>query len=179
MLTVPQGLLRLEGLCKLKKIIDLIGTRTLDLPECTIVSQSLRYRVSANINLTSKVTDVGMHHDWSCITHGRGGGATHSGNTPSEVYDITETELVYNNLIEFSVEMIPSGLASVGVAQLFCGLSKLPGDRPTRDIACWIQRRENVLFVWCSGWMTCLKSLWKWRRFPVWLQTWYLVMFSQ
>lgn len=64
-----------------------------------------------------------------------GVGDTSSGNTSSNVYDVTETEPGYNNLIEFSVEMIPTGLVPVGVTQLFCGLRNLPGDRPTRDNA--------------------------------------------
>jgi hypothetical protein len=35
----PQGLVRLEGLCKLKKISYLIGTRTRSLPACITVPQ--------------------------------------------------------------------------------------------------------------------------------------------
>lgn len=62
-------------------------------------------------------------------------GGTHAGNTSSKTRDVTETEPEYNNLIEFSVEMIPTGLVAVGVAQLFCGCCNLPGDRPLRDIA--------------------------------------------
>jgi hypothetical protein len=69
------------------------------------------------------------------IDHVSLGGGTHSRNTSSKVYDVTETELGYNNLIEFSVEMIPTSLVPVGVTQLFCGLRNLPGDRPIRDIA--------------------------------------------
>jgi hypothetical protein len=37
---------RPEGLGKLIKIIHLIGSRTRDLPACSIVPQPLRYRVS-------------------------------------------------------------------------------------------------------------------------------------
>jgi hypothetical protein len=38
-------ILRLEGLCKLKKI-NLIGPRSRDLLPCSIVTQELRYRLS-------------------------------------------------------------------------------------------------------------------------------------
>jgi hypothetical protein len=42
----PQGLVRLEGLGKFKnKFIHLIGSRTRDLPACSIVPQQLSYRV--------------------------------------------------------------------------------------------------------------------------------------
>jgi len=79
-------------------------------------------------------------------------GGTHAGNTSSKVHDVTETEPEYNNLIEFSVETIPTGLVAVGVAQLFCGLSNLPGDRPLRDTVAEFngvreRERERDLFA--------------------------------
>lgn len=37
--------------------------------------------------------------------------------------------------MEFSVEITPTGLVTVGVAQLFCGCSDLPGDWTLREIA--------------------------------------------
>jgi hypothetical protein len=37
-----QGLVRPEGLCKLKKLIHLIGSQTRDLPTCSIVPQFTR-----------------------------------------------------------------------------------------------------------------------------------------
>jgi hypothetical protein len=43
-LSKPQGLVRPEGLGKLLKI-HFIGSRTCDLPVCSIVPQPLRYRV--------------------------------------------------------------------------------------------------------------------------------------
>jgi hypothetical protein len=42
-LSKPQDLARPEGLGKLKKVIHLIGSRTRDLPACSIVSQLPRY----------------------------------------------------------------------------------------------------------------------------------------
>jgi hypothetical protein len=39
-----RGLVRLEGLGKLKKLIYFIGSRTRDLPACSIVPQPLHYR---------------------------------------------------------------------------------------------------------------------------------------
>jgi hypothetical protein len=45
-LSEPQGILRPEGLGKLKKCIHLIGSRTHDFPACSIVPSPLRYRVS-------------------------------------------------------------------------------------------------------------------------------------
>jgi hypothetical protein len=42
-LSEPQGLLRPEGLGKLKKFIHLIGSQTRNLSACSLVSYSLRY----------------------------------------------------------------------------------------------------------------------------------------
>jgi hypothetical protein len=42
-LSKPQGLVRLEGLRKLIKIIHLTGPRTRDLPACSIVPVHLRF----------------------------------------------------------------------------------------------------------------------------------------
>jgi hypothetical protein len=44
----PRATVRPEGLSKLEKI-HLIGTRSPDLPVCSIVSQPLRYRVPPTI----------------------------------------------------------------------------------------------------------------------------------
>jgi hypothetical protein len=44
-LNKPQGQMRLEGLGKLNKSDDIIGSQTRDLPACSIVHQPLRYRV--------------------------------------------------------------------------------------------------------------------------------------
>jgi hypothetical protein len=44
-LSEPQGRVRPEGLGKLKKSIDLMGSRTDSLPACSIVPQPLRYRM--------------------------------------------------------------------------------------------------------------------------------------
>jgi hypothetical protein len=44
-LSKPQGLVRPEGLGNLKKFSDLVGSRTRNLPACSIVSQPLRYCV--------------------------------------------------------------------------------------------------------------------------------------
>jgi hypothetical protein len=41
----PQGIVRPEGLVKLKKLIHCIGSRTRDLPARTIVPQPLRSRM--------------------------------------------------------------------------------------------------------------------------------------
>jgi hypothetical protein len=41
----PRAIVRPEGLGKSEKKIHLIGTRSRDLPVCSIVSQPLRYRV--------------------------------------------------------------------------------------------------------------------------------------
>jgi hypothetical protein len=40
-----RALVRSEGLGKLKTFIHLIGSRTLDLPACSVMLQPLRYRV--------------------------------------------------------------------------------------------------------------------------------------
>jgi len=56
------------------------------------------------------------------------GGVTHAGNTSSKSCDVTRTLQEYNSLIEFSVEMIPTGHVALGTAQLYCGLCNLPGD---------------------------------------------------
>jgi hypothetical protein len=40
-LSKPQGLMRLEGLVKLKKFNSLLGTRTRDLPTCSLVPQQI------------------------------------------------------------------------------------------------------------------------------------------
>ena len=53
---------------------------------------------------------------------------THAGNTSSKSRDVTRTQQEYNNLIEFSVEMIPTGHVALGAVQLFCGHCNLPGD---------------------------------------------------
>jgi hypothetical protein len=42
------GLVRLEGLDKLKQLIHLIVSRIRNLPDCSIVSQPLRYRAPIN-----------------------------------------------------------------------------------------------------------------------------------
>jgi hypothetical protein len=42
MLSEPQGLVLLEGLGKLKKVILLIGFWALDIPACSIVPESVR-----------------------------------------------------------------------------------------------------------------------------------------
>jgi hypothetical protein len=47
-LSIPQGLVRLEGLDKLKKFIHITGPRVRGLLACSIVPQSLRYRVLQN-----------------------------------------------------------------------------------------------------------------------------------
>jgi hypothetical protein len=47
-LSKPQGLLRLEGLGKLKKCNELIGSGTRDLPACSVVPQPLSYRMLRN-----------------------------------------------------------------------------------------------------------------------------------
>jgi hypothetical protein len=64
---------------------------------------------------------IDLYHLWG------GGGGTHTGNTSSKSCDVTRTQQEYN-LIEFSVEMIPTGHAALGTAQLYCGHSNLPGD---------------------------------------------------
>jgi hypothetical protein len=40
-LSKPQGQVRKEGLGKMKKINDLIGSRTRDLPTCSVVAQQI------------------------------------------------------------------------------------------------------------------------------------------
>ena len=60
---------------------------------------------------------------------GGGGEVTHAGNTSSKSCDVTRTQQEYNNLIEFSVEMIPTGHVALGTVQLYCGHCNLPGDR--------------------------------------------------
>jgi hypothetical protein len=52
-LSRPQGLLRLEGLGKFKKFVHLIGTRTIDLPACSIVPGRYR-KLHVNVNQLSK-----------------------------------------------------------------------------------------------------------------------------
>jgi hypothetical protein len=44
-LSKSQGLVWPEGLCKLKELIHFIGSRTRDLPACSIVPEPLRYHV--------------------------------------------------------------------------------------------------------------------------------------
>jgi hypothetical protein len=44
-LSKPQGLVRPEGLGKSKEFIHLVGSRTRDLPACSLVPYPLRYRV--------------------------------------------------------------------------------------------------------------------------------------
>jgi hypothetical protein len=44
-----EGLLRLEGLGKLIKSIHLNASRTRDLPVCSVMHRSLRYRVTPEI----------------------------------------------------------------------------------------------------------------------------------
>ena len=57
-----------------------------------------------------------------------GGGVTHAGNTSSKSCDVTRAQQEYSNLIEFNVEMIPTGHVALGTARLYCGHSNLPGD---------------------------------------------------
>jgi hypothetical protein len=54
-LTEPQGLMRPEGLGKLKEFIHLIGSRTRDLPACSIMPQPLRYRVPSLLSTRTEL----------------------------------------------------------------------------------------------------------------------------
>jgi hypothetical protein len=49
-LSKPPGLVRLEGLGKLKKFNNFIGFRTCNLPACSIVLQPLRYSRSYQLS---------------------------------------------------------------------------------------------------------------------------------
>jgi hypothetical protein len=49
-LSNSEGLLQLEGLCKLKEINDLFGTRTRNLPACSIVPQPSTLLIALHIN---------------------------------------------------------------------------------------------------------------------------------
>jgi hypothetical protein len=51
----PQGLVRPEGLGKLIKIINLIGSRTHDLPACSIMPHPLSYRITLPVTDNSLV----------------------------------------------------------------------------------------------------------------------------
>jgi hypothetical protein len=54
----PQGPVRPEGLDKLKKFIYLFGSRTRNLPVCSLVPQPLRYRVPPT-SLIAELLNIG------------------------------------------------------------------------------------------------------------------------
>jgi hypothetical protein len=60
----------LEGLGKLKKCIHLIGSRTRDIPACSIVPYPLHYCVPPIITASSFVISENTEH---CCLGGRGG----------------------------------------------------------------------------------------------------------
>jgi hypothetical protein len=55
-LSESQGLVRPQGLGKLRNFIHLIGSRTSDLPACSLVPQPLRYRVFRRYELVEHQT---------------------------------------------------------------------------------------------------------------------------
>jgi hypothetical protein len=64
----PRAIMRLEMLGKLEKI-HLIGTRSRDLPVCSLVPQPLRYRVPPNImNRRNKKERIFSVLNYSCST---------------------------------------------------------------------------------------------------------------
>jgi hypothetical protein len=56
-LSEPQGLVRPEGVGKLKTFIDLIGSRTV-LPVCSIVPQPLRFHTNLMLLMLRRVVHV-------------------------------------------------------------------------------------------------------------------------
>jgi hypothetical protein len=68
-LSKPQGLVPQEGLGKLKEFIHLIGSRTRDLPACSIVPQPLRYRVPPPYYVIYSVGQTQLGSFWSLITN--------------------------------------------------------------------------------------------------------------